>query len=371
MDGYAEFREAARQGIASVGAEPVLVEDQPSRPVTPRNACLDLVAASDALVCIVGPRGGYESPSGKLVVEEEFDEARRRGIPILVFVQRVEKDEPASSLASRFSHYVGGRYRREFSEATELERLVVESLEPLMATLRKRERNPEDVQEKLGLSDRDSRDGCRLCLVVGPFVEDVVVDPMRLEEDAFQESVLRVVHETKFFSYRCGGKDPRLRVDGLVIAEVSDVGGGEAASLELDCSGLLRLERPILGERNPATFGDTSLSYLFEIPVGDLDRALAVEMAAASALLDLIDPYERYGTLLYNVALAGIGQRNIVDAPTRSNSYSGRFHDMGSLVAYDAPRRIARPALRETQSEEARRIISLLRRRIEAADSYL
>jgi hypothetical protein len=86
MDGFEEYREAARSAIEAAGGEPVLVEDLPSLPVSSRNACLDGVASCDMYLVAIGDRGGWTAPSGKLVVEEEFEEAQRLGQPVVVLV---------------------------------------------------------------------------------------------------------------------------------------------------------------------------------------------------------------------------------------------------------------------------------------------
>lgn len=369
MEGYAEYREAARRGIVSAGAAPVLVEDQPARPDTPRNACLDAVSTSDVLIALVGPRGGYEAPSGKLVVEEEFEEARRLGKPTLVFLQRCDRDPSASSLARRLSDYVSGLYRQEFSGPEELERLVKQSLELLMPTLTRPERDSGVIQERLQLLEQVRREDPWLRLALGPAVEDIAIDPLLFEEVEFQESVLRIAHETRFFSYQRGGKQPRVLVDGLAVVEIADGHHATTAKLEIDSSGLVSLEMKI-GGYHESGWTERALSDLFEIVVEDLDATFRAELAFATRLLDLVDPHGRYAALLYNAALVGIGQRSIVDARARSNSYTARMHEVGSLAAYDAPRRLTRQALRVSSDEEVRRVISLLRRRLETANPY-
>ncbi|MDD5681315.1 MAG: DUF4062 domain-containing protein, partial [Candidatus Omnitrophica bacterium] len=114
IDGFTEYREAARRGIINAGGEPVLVEDFPSLALSPRNVCLDGVVSCDVFVVIVGPRGGSVSPSGRLVVEEEYEEARRRKIHILAFIQNTKQDERAESLAGKLSDYVDGGFRQTF-----------------------------------------------------------------------------------------------------------------------------------------------------------------------------------------------------------------------------------------------------------------
>ena len=114
------MRAAARRGIAAAGAQPVMAEDFPSLDASPRNACLDAVASADAIAVIIGARGGFEAPSGSLVVAEEVEEARVRGLPVLVFLQTIAREASAEALASELSAYVSGRFRTTFADAAEL-----------------------------------------------------------------------------------------------------------------------------------------------------------------------------------------------------------------------------------------------------------
>jgi hypothetical protein len=86
VDGFGQFREAARGAIVAAGGEPVLVnEDLPALATSSRNACLDVIDSCDYFVSIIGSRGGWTAPSGKLVVEEEYEHARARKMPVLAF----------------------------------------------------------------------------------------------------------------------------------------------------------------------------------------------------------------------------------------------------------------------------------------------
>src|SRR5947209_18011722 len=113
MRDFGAFRFAARQGIIDAGLKPVLIEDVPSLDASSRTACLDLVRSSDVYIVVIGDRPGA-SPLSKPVVEEEFDEARRRKLPRLMFLQNVERDAETEALAMRLSDYVSGRFRATF-----------------------------------------------------------------------------------------------------------------------------------------------------------------------------------------------------------------------------------------------------------------
>src|SRR5437764_1091394 len=120
VEGFAEFREAARRGIEAAGGVPLLVnEDFASQAQSSRNVCLDAVASSDMYLVIVAERGGWETPSGKLATEEEYEEALRRKKPVLVFLSPGPRDAKAKRFASRLSQYTTGHFRESFSTPRE------------------------------------------------------------------------------------------------------------------------------------------------------------------------------------------------------------------------------------------------------------
>src|SRR5258708_7215708 len=124
IEGFEEFRQAAAEGVEAGGGEPVMVERFPSLARSPRNACLDGVQSADAYLGVIGQRGGWRTPSGALAVEEEFEEARRRSLPTLVFLQEASRDAEAERLAGKLSDYVGGRFRTTFTKPVELREKV-------------------------------------------------------------------------------------------------------------------------------------------------------------------------------------------------------------------------------------------------------
>ena len=65
--------------------------------------CPDAIKSCDIYVMLLGERGGWMTPSGKLVVEEEYEYARKRKLPVLVYVQNVVRDADAMRLQSLVS----------------------------------------------------------------------------------------------------------------------------------------------------------------------------------------------------------------------------------------------------------------------------
>ena len=99
--GFGEVRAAARRGVESLGLRAVMAETVGAVAASPQRALLDRVAESDALVLLFGPQYGARQASGFSATEEEFDEARRRGIPILVLRQEGELEPEQQAFLDR------------------------------------------------------------------------------------------------------------------------------------------------------------------------------------------------------------------------------------------------------------------------------
>src|SRR3984957_8971443 len=129
IEGFAEYRQAARSGIEQAGGDAVLVnEDFPAQANSSRNTCLDAIDSCDVFLLVLGARGGWKTPSGRLVVEEEFEHARARKLPVLVFIEDIPRDADVERLARLVSDYVDGHFRVKFSGAAELRDQVARAL---------------------------------------------------------------------------------------------------------------------------------------------------------------------------------------------------------------------------------------------------
>lgn len=367
MKDYREFREAARRGVEAAGAIPILVEDQPARLDSPRNACLDLVASCDALVLIIGPRGGYVAPSGKLVVEEEFEEAVRRGLSSLVFIQETKSDSAAEELAARLSDFVRGRFRLTFVNPDDLERQVKESLEPLI--MQKPQQDSRIIQA--ALEERldhhsGNREAC-LRLAFAPAVADEVIDPLDFDLKDFQNRLLALAHDCGVFSYDFA-KSRQTTSDRLIFKQLDDGGRFRGfSSIALSSSGLIVLTSAVTGQKEDQPWrGGEFLSASFEILEGDLRDTAVAMFAFMDKVLEQIDPHRRYETWLYSASLINAGTRKIVEKAARASHASSGWGEAPLIAAYDQPRRITRPVLSHP-NDEVHRIVTLLRKRLSEA----
>lgn len=367
MEGYRDYREAARLGIERAGGTAVLVEDEPARPASPRSACLDLVASCDAVITIIGPRGGYRAPSGKLVVREEFDEARSRGIPTVLLLHDGDRDADGEKLARDLSDWVDGRLRRSFSSPQELATEVERALAPLLDTMSKTPQDPSTIQ---ALVEKAAHGGGQydavLKIVFAPAVVEEVVDPLLFDSADFQRKIQREAHDTELFSYEFP-KDTRTTSEQLIIKQSERPGRGSGyAEISISSSGLFSASIQVTGSSEDCS-GQRFFSSTFEILRDDLAGAASVVFRFVAGLLAQIDPHSRYSSWMYNASLANPGSRRIVDQPARSNQGSSMgWGEPGVVTCYDQPRKINRATMARPD-EEVQRIVGLLKRRLDDA----
>lgn len=367
IEGFGDYREAAREGIEAAGGEPVLVnEDFPSLPDSSRNACLDAVASSDVYLAIIGVRAGWEAPSGKLVVEEEFEEARRQDLPVLLFLAGGEREEEASRLASRLSDYVEGYFRVEVSSPEELRREVQEALGPVIDSLGQHPIDLGMVQELVS-NPHDLNGQPSLRLVLAPARSEEVIDPVTLNEKDFEHKMYELAHgrEVGLFDYE-KTKESRTTADSLIISQRSSGRGRrgrEDTRLEVRKDGILITDLSVA----PSGSSTGGIGAGLVIVRDDLRQAARRAFAFGEAFYDDRDDYLRYQQFVYNASLANHQNRSIVeDLDSNQQSFSVPHRTQrGPIVAHDSPRSISRNTLRQPEDEIERTVTVIERRREE------
>ena len=193
MDGFEEYRRAARAGIVAAGGAAVLVEDFSSLSQSPRTACLDGVASCDIYIAVVGGRGGWTAPSGQLVVEEEYEEARHRRLSTLVFIQDTDRDADAQRLVQKLSDYIDGRFRKTFSTPAALQTEVEKALTPLIEQCTRPEVNSSMIEERLK-NIHKIQYHTTLRVVLLPERQGELIDPVALESPEVKQQVFEIAH---------------------------------------------------------------------------------------------------------------------------------------------------------------------------------
>jgi hypothetical protein len=364
MQGFNDCREAARLAILAAGGEPVMAEDFAITTASPRNACLDGVASSDVCIVVVGDRGGWTAPSGKLVVEEEYEEAKRQHKIVAVYVQNGARDGDADRLVKTLSDYVSGHFRATFDNCADLERVLRDKLPAILAPLDL----PMTRNGVLGTKLREPyavQQETTLRLVIVPERQEEVIDKLTIGTNEFAEDVLAIAHQrnVKLFDYR-SAKSSRLERNVLVVEEhpPSRYSGAPAARrIELSPDGVVVVDAVVSFSTTSADdiAGTTATFFLVK---GDVVAALSAAFGFAAELFEKIDPYKRHQRFHYAAVVSGIGFRSLVERAERRSSYS-MARNLEEPLVVEAGRLIGRDALAQPSAETSR-IVTLLEREI-------
>ena len=363
VDGFKAQREAARRGVTSAGADPILVnEDHPAASESPRNACLDAVESCDIYIMLLGARGGSVTPSGRLVVEEEFECARARRMPTLVFIEDVSRDVDASNLIARVSDYTDGTFRKTFRSVAELERQVDLAVRRICEMMSQPITPDTVVTDRLAMRVRERSDPS-LRLVIAPERREELMSPAEIESEEFLTKVFEVGHAgaRALLNYSCP-KTHRTEGAALVVEQTGPGGRYDSTDsilLSVDESGVLDVLAGVSNRRHAAT--DVFAANMVVL-TEDIQEVCASVFGFAGRLFDVIDPYKRHQRFLYGVALHGLGFRQIARDVTPKSSYEmviSRGNE--PLIAFPGTRVLTRRDL-SGPGEEIARTVTLLER---------
>ncbi|MDB4915257.1 MAG: hypothetical protein JWM95_2901 [Gemmatimonadetes bacterium] len=362
IEGFESFREAARQGILAADGDPILVnEDFPSLAASSRNACLDAIDSADYFVLLIGSRGGWTAPSGKLVVEEEYERAVARKQPILVFLQDVPRDDHAARLVRRVSDYVEGAFRRTFTNELELQRELERALHPLLTNPESRLTMPKSSEDDFA-KPYAVQGMTMLRFVLMPERQEEVVDPVRISSEQFGRRVYEIAHsaDVGILSFE-RPKTRTLERDDLVILQTDNDGRNGArqyARIQISESGRLVIDANISGR---AQQGDSFFSAMV-IDTRDIEAVLEQCHQFSAALYDEIDPFKRHQRFGYDVCLSGLDHRRLERNPQPRSSFGMNMQGTQVIRAFGDWRAIARADLRQPAPEIERAVVLLERR---------
>ena len=134
--GYEDYRAAAREAIAALDHEPVLMEDPRSASqYPPREVCLGELEQCEVVLFLFGLSYGSVETSEKSPTHEEWDHAHSRGMKTRVFMEEVDSDEydprQAEFLGEEVYGWDEGQFFARFSNPAELVARIVQTLRSL------------------------------------------------------------------------------------------------------------------------------------------------------------------------------------------------------------------------------------------------
>ena len=383
MDSFTAEREAARAGIVAAGAEPILIEDSPSQGHSSRTACLDAVASCDALVVVVGKRGGWQTDSGKLVVEEEVQEALDRSIPVRVFGERgVERDAAGVGLYRRLSDYVDGFFRKEYQSTEELTSFVssacadIPVIDRAMSVSDLRHQMRELTAALPRNSQQQGAQDVTLRLVIAPTRSGCVITAAKIDDTEFQHQLVSLATSPRvaIASYD-QGLAPSLDVDDLHLTgnRAEDYRQARSSAIRIKESGILVIDVPL--ETRGSDAAGMSFDSMNAFSESRLRNALKGAFTFAHELYQSVDPYKRHERFMIDAALYGAAGKDIVAEEAdlvrplnarRFNMTSMSFmqgNQSPVLCAREEPDVLSRRAL-ERPEEHVTRLIRYLKRRV-------
>lgn len=366
IEEFEEYRAAAKAGIFAAHGEPVLIEDFPSLPVSSRNACLDGIASCDIYIIIVGTRGGWIAPSGKLVVDEEYEEARRLRMPIFGFLQNTQRDEITTQFVGKISDYIEGIFRLSFTTASELKLAVNKSLTPMIQQFKNPEVTPVVFESKLSNPYKTGYDAF-LRVIVAPKRVGEFIDQISLEASDLRNEIFALGHQAGIglFSYE-SPKSTEVGINEIIIIQDQQNHSPDifnAVRLEISTQGVITIDINVTG--SPRNGGKHDLQHHLLIFEDDIATGLKKIFSFVKEFLEKKDPYKRYDPILYNASLCGLGSRTLTSERTKKNSYSIGMHENQIIRAFDETRTITRGDITNPE-QEILRVISLFRRRLKS-----
>jgi len=371
MEGYEAFREAAAQGIRRAGCDPVRAEDFAAASTSPRNACLDGIRSADAVVLLLGSRYGWVAPSGISATEEEYNEARRTHKRIFIFLEDGVSREPRQEeFVQKVQDYIGGHWRKTYSEPNELTRLITEAIGTADLVLAKRSENVmvEKLMEALSSNPPEAQGIVWLKIVWGSLRDEEVVDPLLLDNPDFQRIVMRLGHELNppLFTY----EQPKSTTSTASMLRISQGNINEwrqsrdLVVLELSTNGLLSISQNLSGIESDSDRVNT-LAGMYFLDPSVAEERFARAWAFAAAWWEHHDHYRRHDPLIYGIALHNVGTRYFKTPETSSTGGITIPPECphNPLIAFDTPRRISRPSIETDADREIERTIRMIEMR--------
>lgn len=360
IDGFESVRRCAREAIKRAGGEPVLVEDFHTQDVTARNACLDGVASCDACITIIGSRGGHVAPSGKVVVEEEYDEAKRRKLPTLFYLQEVEHDEAASALANRLSGYIDGQLRATFTTTEDLRSLFDRNLPPLIENLRMQQTDRRDLQRLLADPASGNRGTALLRTVVASERREEIeelVDPSKLKELnilALQCDLFAIEPATEH----------RVGANSLTLIQSGGRGGYKMLdSVALHENGVVVVESALEDRDGSSSAMIDMLSHMI-VNADQMEERMSAALRFVFTVFEKFDPYARYGRFLYNTIILNydgkLVERN--PQPRPHGLTMPMYSTTDGILAYDELKVASRADLASPEDMTTRAVDRIIRR---------
>lgn len=256
--GFEEVRAATRAALESLGLQAVMAETIGAANASPQTALLDRVASSDVFLLLIGSRYGAPAGGGASPTEDEFDEARRRGKPILVLRQdRPLEPEQQAFLERATGGWKAGIFYGTFTDEADVGFAAVRAITNLRKAGHREELAGVAQQRAIELvrgSETGHRHGGALARVaLVPLLPSPLLDALALEDAALPDDLADAARAARLVPHALGieirvaregatlvvgdaysGHPLEIGARAEVVTEISVEGSAEFGSLRVD-----------------------------------------------------------------------------------------------------------------------------------------
>jgi hypothetical protein len=366
-------RAAAKEAVIRLRQEPVMAEDFGAQPISSQTACLEGVRTSGIYVGIFGNRYGYVAPSsGLAATDEEFNEARRRGLPILCFEQKGDKEPAQAAFLQRIKDYETGYAIVFFDTPDELKMLVVQAIhdligQPGITTLEPATAVKVMDRHQWG-SRRADQYGTWLGAVLVPARQgerflDVLEFSQRQRQDAFLQPA--VFGPGSLFDLELGVQ--RAEAGEALIFRQGEHQRSPVAALEIHADGTLVYGSALRREANAFQ----SIGFNFVIDQDETERQLSAFAAYAGQFYQSLERGDLITSLFFGTSLTGIDNKSFGKLPAATQTgFTIPSHGLRNpLNVPDSPLRVSRAELADPAAL-ARKMTEHIARVFRNANAY-
>ena len=373
MRGFAPQRQAARSAVELLRLRPVMAEDFGAKAHSSQVACIDGVRQSEVYVLILGERYGYIAASGKSATEEEFDEARRRGIPVLCFVETGTKEPRQEEFLARLKSYEEGYHLGFYDTPTKLKDSIVQALNDLLGNPEIRLLDASGAKAHLDChswgAKKTNHEGTWLGAVILPIRQGFdCVSPIDLGKRAVQDEFLKpaMFGDAALFARQLGISHRETEAS-LIFEQKDEHRHSLIATLEINCDGTLVFGNAI-GRSDRQGY---SLVRNFVIDEAEVSADLARYFTYANGFYGGLEEGSLLTSFFFGGSLSGLEHKSFGRIPAVEPSGMGmpmhNFCDPLHLPAQ--PRKISRAKLADAVAE-AGEITHLVGRMFRSAGAY-
>ena len=356
----AAVRAAARAAVESLDMRPVMFETQPASAEGSRRALLDQVGTCDALLLLVGAEYGEPGERGISPTEEEFQQARDRGVDVLALVQEGVDREPAQQafLARVRGSWEQGNFTASFTGPGDVTLAVVKTLNAWQRGQAGGDPTPAAAARALELARGDERrgmlhGGSKLRVVATPAINTPLIDAVALgDRDRLLEQLAGAARASGLVSQAMG-------IDASVDADrvrLTAQGGRETLNL------VVGLDGSVVGEGEVG--GDQMGLGGMMVRADRARQVIAATAALAQHVWEVVDTRDEVRNILLIAAVPEAEHKSWVEHDPGS-SMSMPMSMPHVLIAPDPPMQARRADLAQPATVD--RLHAELRRGFELA----